>query len=225
MRKLLEQELDQVKKAIAVKDLTSAEILIEVYDHYVSHLESKTTENFDKELFELEQKFTYGYCHEVQEKLVKLSKKEIFNLQWSIFKTYFSWPKILLTAVFVPILILLWGNIDPRTQTLSIIVLTIVCILFTLGLYINSYRKVRLIKKIVRSSKIIESSYLGAIMLQGMMMQSFFHILIFGTNLWIPDITKSDFFGAISLSIFFIYFSLTLTLIQAWKIKSKTALI
>jgi len=58
MRQLSEEELDQVKRAIAVKDLTSAEILIEIYDHYVSHLERFEEAEFEEQLFELEQKFT-----------------------------------------------------------------------------------------------------------------------------------------------------------------------
>lgn len=100
IRELNEEELNQIQKAIAVKDLTSAEILMEVYDHYVSHLESKSAAEFEDELFELEQKFTYSYCHSLQAKFLKASKKEIFNLQWTLFKTYFTWPRMLGTVLF-----------------------------------------------------------------------------------------------------------------------------
>ncbi|WP_439490386.1 hypothetical protein [Algoriphagus sp.] len=225
MRKLTEQELDQVKKTIATKELTSAEILLEIYDHYVSHLESFESSEFEEQLYELEQKFKYSYCHALQAKFVKASKKEIFNLQWSIFKSYFTWPRIAITLASVVILIFLWGNIDSQTQSKAIILLTLICILSSFGFYINSFRKVRRIKRFMKSSKAIESTYMSSIMLQGMMMQSLIHILIFMPDLGFAKITESGYFGMISLGIFFIYFSLTFTLIKACRIKSKTALI
>ncbi|PZX48657.1 hypothetical protein [Algoriphagus chordae] len=225
MRQLSEQELDQVKRAIAAKELTSAEILLEIYDHYVSHLESVESLKFEEELFELEQKFKYSHCHALQAKFLQASKKEIFNLQWSIFKTYFTWPRIVATAVFVAILIFVWNTIDSQTQIKAIVLVTIICILSSIGFYINSFRKARGFKKLIKSNKTIESSYASTIMVQGMLMQSLFHILFFVPNLGFANIIESEYFGPISLCIFFIYISLTLTLIRAWKIKSKTALI
>tara|TARA_R110002020_G_scaffold367284_3_gene579200 strand:- start:393 stop:1070 length:678 start_codon:yes stop_codon:yes gene_type:complete len=225
MRQLSQQELDQVKKVIAAKELTSAEILVEIYDHYVSHLESFESSGFEEELFELEYRFKYSYCHALQAKFLKASKKEIFNLQWSIFKTYFTWPKILATAVFLAILIFIWTSIDSKTQVKAIVLVTIICILSSIGFYVNSFLKVRGIKKLIKSTKTIESSYASTIMLQGMLMQSLFHILFFVPNLGFANIIESEYFGPISLSIFFIYFSLTLTLIRAWKVKSKSALL
>ena len=225
MRQLSERELDQVKRAIVAKELTSAEILVEIYDHYVSHLESFEEAEFEDELFELEQKFNYSYCHALQAKFLKASKKEIFNLQWSIFKTYFTWPRIVATAVFIAFLIFVWNTIDSQTQIKAIVLVTFICILSSIGFYINSFRKVRGIKKLIKSNKTIESSYASTIMIQGMLMQSIFHILFFVPDLGFANIIESEYFGPISLCIFFTYIGLTLTLIRAWKIKSKTALI
>jgi hypothetical protein len=224
-RKLDQAELNRIQKAISAKELTSVEILMEVYDHYVSHLEGFEEAEFEVELFELEQKFTYGYCHALQAKFLKASKKEFFNLQWSIFKTYFTWPKILATAVFLAVLIVVWNSIDSKTQVKAIVLVTIICIFTSIGFYANSFQKVRGIKKLIKSNKTIESSYASTIMIQGMLIQSLFHILFFIPDLGFADIIESEYFGPISLSIFFIYFCLTFTLIKAWKIKSKTALI
>ncbi|MEB2776442.1 hypothetical protein SYJ56_14055 [Algoriphagus sp. D3-2-R+10] len=95
MRKLTEQEFDQVKKTIAAKNLTSAEILVEIYDHYVSHLEGFEEADFEKELFELEQKFTYSYCHSLQTKFIKASKKEVGKMHWKVIQRNLHLPRII----------------------------------------------------------------------------------------------------------------------------------
>ena len=110
MRKLSEQELDQVKRTIATKELTSAEILIEIYDHYVSHLESFEEAEFEEQLFELEQKFTPKYCKNLQLDFYENAGKEVNRLQWSILKSYFTWPRAMWTVLLFSIFIFFWLN-------------------------------------------------------------------------------------------------------------------
>jgi hypothetical protein len=158
-RKLSQAELSRIQKAIAVKDLTSAEILMEIYDHYVSLLESKATEEFDEELFELEQKFTYGYCHALQGKLFKSAKKEIFGLQWSLFKSYFSWPRIVLTAAFLILSLFIWSYLGEKTRMITLFIPFALSSMLTLGIVINSFRKVRKVRKYIKSTQKIESTF------------------------------------------------------------------
>lgn len=226
MRKLSEQELDKVKKAIAAKELTSAEILMEIYDHYVSHLESFEESKLQDELFELEQKFNYSYCRALQAKFIKASKKEMLNLQWSIFKTYFTWPRMLASATFLIFLLTLWGNIESRTKGLSLILPLVLIILMTAWIYFISYRKVTKIKKMIPSEKRIESSYLSNIMMQLSLLMSTFNLIILVPKILdFPNFLDSNFFLVASFSLFIIYTGYTLTLFEAWKIKSKTSLI
>jgi len=226
MRQLTEQELNQVKNAVAAKELISAEILLEVYDHYVSHLESFDESDFEAELFELEQKFKYSYCHALQAKFIKASKKEMFNLQWTIFKTYFTWPRFLATIAFLIFLLTLWGNIDSRTKGLSLILPLVLIILMTAWIYFKSYRKVTKIKKMIPSHKKIESSYLNTIMIQLTLLMSSFNLIILVPKILdFPYFLDSNFFLVASFSLFIIYTSYTLTLFEVWKIKTKTSLI
>jgi hypothetical protein len=158
-RKLNQVGLNQIQKAIAVKDLSSAEILMEVYDHYVSHLESKSVEEFKVELFELEQKFTYGYCHALQGKLFKSAKKEIFGLQWSLFKSYFSWPRIVLTAAFLILSLFVWSYLGEKTRMITLFIPFALSSILTIGIVINSFRKVGRVRKYIKSTQKIESTF------------------------------------------------------------------
>lgn len=226
MRKLSEQELEQVKKAISAKELTSAEILLEIYDHYVSHLEHFEEEEFEEELFELEEKFNYAYCHALQAKFIKATKKEIFNLQWSIFKTYFTWPRFAATIAFLVFLLSFWDTIDNRSKAISLLLPLAFTVLLTGWIYYKSYTKVTKIKKTILSNKRIESSYLSTIMIQLSLFTSSFNLLILVPKILdIPNFMESIFFLLVSFSLFIIYTSYSLTLFEAWKIKSKTALI
>ena len=226
MRKLSEQELDQIKKAISAKELTSAEILIEIYDHYVSHLEGFESSKFEEELFELEQKFSYSYCHALQSKFIKASKKEIFNLQWSIFKTYFTCPRMLGTILFLCAYIFFWGTIEAKTKGLILVIPLVVVLCLSGWIWIKSYKKVREIKRIVNAQKRIESSYLSTIMVQFSLMTSSFNLLILVPKILdVPNFLDSVFFLVASFSLFILYTGYTLTLFEAWRLKTKSALI
>ena len=54
MRTLTEQELKLVQTTIIAKELTVMEVIAEIYDHYISHLEGIPEEEFRSELAKLE---------------------------------------------------------------------------------------------------------------------------------------------------------------------------
>jgi hypothetical protein len=226
MRKLTNPELDQVKRAIAYKDITSAEILMEIFDHYLSHLQSYEEQDFEEQLLELEQQFTYSYCHALQAKFLNASKKEIFHLQWNLFKTYFTWPRMLGTVLFLCAYIFLWGTIEAKTKGLILVIPLVVVLCLSGWIWIKSYKKVREIKRIVNAQNKIESSYLSTIMVQFSLMTSSFNLLICVPKILdVPNFLDSVFFLVASFSLFILYTGYTLTLFEAWRLKTKTALI
>jgi hypothetical protein len=226
MRTLTEIELDQVKNVIASKELTSAEILMEIFDHYISHLEDFEESEFEDQLVELEQKFTYAYCHALQAKFLKATKKEIFNLQWSIFQSYFTWPRFVLTIAFLVFLLTLWGNIENRTKAISLIIPLVFVLCLNAWIWFKSYKKVREIKKLVNAQNRIESSYLSNILVKFTLMTSSFNLLILVPKILdVPNFLDSVFFLVTSFGLFILYTGYTLTLFEAWRLKTKSALI
>ena len=227
MRQLSERELDQVKKAIAVKELTSAEILIEIYDHYVSHLERFEEAEFEEQLFELEQKFTPKYCKNLQLDFYENAEKEINRLQWSILKSYFTWPRAMWTVLLFSIFIFFWlngGNIS------KILVLGIP---FMAGLSLNgwlwykSYKKVSDIRKLLKSHTTLQSSYLPDSINQFVIMFLTLNTLIFTipTLVELFNTTESLFFIIAILLALGMFVTHILSFYEACKIKSKTGLI
>jgi hypothetical protein len=100
MRTLSEEELKSVQKTIAQRDITSAELLMEVYDHFISHLEEFPEEDFEEQLNTLSEKWSFGYCKKLQHDLFKNINKSVRKTQWSLLKSYFSWPKMVFTLIF-----------------------------------------------------------------------------------------------------------------------------
>lgn len=226
MRQLSERELDQIKRAIAAKDLTSAEILVEIYDHYVTHLESYSSAEFEVHLYELEQKFTYSYCHALQAKILKASRKEILKLQWSIFKTYFARPKFLATLFFLTIYGLVWMQMENKTKVQLLIFPIILIVILSAWIYYRSFKKVRKIKKMINSSRTIESSLSNSIMIQLSLIISTSNLLIMFPKIF--DRTESmdkPYYLLATMVLFIVHTGYLLTLFEAWKLKSKTALI
>ncbi|SFT95531.1 hypothetical protein SAMN04489724_2946 [Algoriphagus locisalis] len=226
MRKLTQQELDQVKKAIAAKDLTSAEILVEIYDHYVSHLESKSIGEFEYELFELEQKFTSRFCKEMQLDFQENAEKEISSLQWSIWKSYFTWPKVLATASFFTIFLLIWMYGVNLSRTLALCLPLVFGTCLNGWLWYKSYKRVSKIRKLLKSHTTLESSYLPNSVNQ-------FVILFVTSNLIFQVSRGSELFNSsqsliFSISVLAIFAAIVnymYSFYEACKLKSKTALI
>ena len=89
MRQLNQLELKEIQRSIFHKEISSAEVLAEIYDHYVSHLQEFPESEFGSQLLELEQKFTQAYCHSIQAKFNKSVREDISKTQWWVLKSYF----------------------------------------------------------------------------------------------------------------------------------------
>jgi hypothetical protein len=226
-RILSSAELARIQKAIAAKYLTSAEILIEVYDHYVSHLESFEELDFEAQLFEMEQKFRYSYYNSLQENFEKSAKRELLKIQWTISKSYFSWPKIIITALVVFILILLFQNLEGKTKGFAVVVPFGLIVLLMAFIGIKSFLKVRRIKNTIGTTSKVQSSFLTTILRQYSLTLGFFNLfvtiprLLFDRVVWL----NSPYFTIASFLLCLFYIGYLFSLIEAWKIKSKTALI
>lgn len=199
MRKLSARELDQVKRAIAAKDLTSAEILVEIYDHYVSHLES----------FE------------------KTTKKELLKTQCSVCKSYFSWPKIIATTLVLVCIALILENLEGKTKLYALAISMGLTLLLVALIGMKSFLKVRRLKKSIGITSKVQSSFLNNLWLQFQMVLSFFYLfvllpkLLFESALWF----ESTYFIMVSFFMCLFYIGYLFSLIEAWKIKSKTFMI
>ncbi|REG81519.1 hypothetical protein [Algoriphagus antarcticus] len=226
MRKLTEQELDQVKKAIAAKELTSAEILIEIYDHYVSHLESFEEMDFEEQLFELEGKFTPNYCKTLQLNFYETAEKELNRLQWSIWKSYFTWPRAMWTIFFFIIFFYIWINGGAFSRTLALSFPFISGFSLNGWLWYKSYKKVNEIRKLVKSHTTLQSSYLPNSVTQFAIMFGVFNLLFnIPRTLNLLNSMESIFSIIAILLIYGLFISYMLSFYEACKLKSKIALI
>jgi hypothetical protein len=227
MRQLSDKELDQVKRAIAGKDLTSAEILIEIYDHYVSHLEGFEEVDFDGELFELEQKFTPKYSKKLQLDFYENAEKEITRLQWSIAKSYFTWPRAVWTVLLFSIFIFFWLNGGNISKILVLGFPFMAELSLNGWLWYKSYKKVSDIRKLLKSHTTLQSSYLPNSVNQFVMMFLTMNMVIFTipTFVGLLDSMGSFLFLIAAFLVFAAFIAHMLTYYEACKIKSKTALI
>ena len=89
MRQLNQLELKEIQRSIFHKEISSAEVLAEIYAHYVSHLQEFPESEFGTQLLELEQKFTQAYCHSIQAKFNKSVREDISKTQWQVLRKYF----------------------------------------------------------------------------------------------------------------------------------------
>lgn len=228
MRKLTEQEIDRVKKAIATKELSSAEILIEIYDHYVSHLESASPDQFTGELNVLEEKWTTAYCKKLEYDLGKSIGKSIRATQWKVLKSYFSWPRFLFTTVILASLTVLVNALPFKTQILVLFGLPLVYLAgFALMVNVRNRERLSPIKNLLggqanRISSIFNSKLTLSIVFPLHFYNLFLNLpRIFGWTEMIPD----GILNLLSVGFCFLVVLHSLSIYEAWKIKSKTALI
>lgn len=230
MRKLTEDELKLVQLAIIAKDLTVIEVIAEIYDHYITHLEGFSEEEFKSELAKLESIWIYPYCRELQGKFTASVNKSIRSLQWKLIKSYFTWPRLMVTlmlflvaylgSIFLPSKIFLFGVIVP---------ILIFLLVFGILMTYRSRGKFKDLKQIFNyrttGSLLIsgESSYLFSHSLFPVQLLNVFILApkILG---WVEDFSN-PFMSLVILLFSFFLFIHTLTIHEAWKIKSKTALI
>jgi hypothetical protein len=230
MRKLSEQELKLVQLAIISKDLTVMEVIAEIYDHYITHLEGFSEEEFKSELVKLESIWIYPYCRDLQGQFSDSVNKSIRSLQWKITKSYFTWPRLMVTlvlfltaylsSIFIPSKIFFLGIIAP---------ILIFLLVFGLLMTYRSKRKFNYLKQIFNfrttGSLLIsgESSYMFSHAIFPIQLLNLF--ILAPKNLGIIDDFSSPWMTFIFLFFSFFLFLHTLTIHEAWKIKSKTALL
>lgn len=230
MKKLSEEELKSVQKAIIAKEISVMELLAEIYDHYVTHLESLPKEDFSLELRNLESKWTYDYCQKIQKEFNKNINSSIRSFQWRLTKSYFTWPKLMITvllflaaslgASLIPTTIYFFGVLIP---------ILVFVLIYAIGMSFRCNRKFKGLKSIFnfKSMGLIvtsgESSYL---LLNSILPINLFSLLILAPkNLGFIDDFSGHWMTLIILLFSFFLFLHTLTIHEAWKIKSKTVLI
>jgi hypothetical protein len=228
MRKLTEQELKLVQQAMIKKHITSAELLIEVYDHFICHLECFPVEDFDKELMELNKKWTCAYCETLEKELFKNTNKSIRTTQWKLIKSYFTSPKSIFTLLLVSGLTILANLLEGKMQSLILFLLPLF-FLFTFMVFVGiaSWIRVRRIKQLFKDGDLkINSTYSRYFATYLLLPISFFNLgihspYLIGSNDFLPEYLSN--LSVVSFSFFLYVYSLSAY--EAWKIKSKTALI
>lgn len=226
MRQLTDPELQEIRKSILRKEISSAEILMEIYDHYISHLEEYSLSEFSNQLFELDQKFTYGYCHALQANFKTEAKKDIYQTQWKVIRSYFCTSRWLFLAGVLVIIFLIatQSRSERETQLLvlsPLVLLTITSFIF----HWKNYVKLKPIKKAFRGNGIPIQSSLALPISERMHLPV---LLIYTANFFLFRLfelpTPYDQIQAPLATLLtaglILYF---LSLMEVWKIKSKTA--
>jgi hypothetical protein len=227
MRKLSEQELKEIQQAIFHKEISSAEVLAEIYDHYVSHLQRFTEEEFVSQLWELDQKFTYAYCHALQYKFNKSVRQDISKTQWKVLQTYFCTSRWIYAAGILVVLYYI-ANQTQSEKEVGILMLSPL-ILLAIIWFVFNWRVAQKIRPIKRTFKGIpipinssaatpfsERIYLPVLLAQ---------VLIYFPRLFDFGIDINPVLPGIAAVITAVLTLYMLSLLETWKIKSKTALL
>lgn len=227
MRELSEIELQQIRKAISAKGLSSAEILMEIYDHYVSHLQEFETEDFDSELAALEEKFTYGYCHALQANLRKSLNTEISRNQWKIIKSYFCFSRLVYSLGILFILMTVSMNLKSNDQHLMMVYMPLGLLA---GFSLIVLLKWRKNLKIAKDIFIEQRDSIKSVTLEIMVLRIILPISSLNAIITIPKTflaTHGLSFALLPQISLFLTMALLLygiSLFEVWKIKSKSLL-
>ena len=227
MRQLNQLELKEIQRSIFHKEISSAEVLAEIYDHYVSHLQEFPESEFGTQLLELEQKFTQAYCHSIQAKFNKSVREDISKTQWQVLRKYFCTSRWIYAAGILAVLYYI-ANQTQSEKEVGILILSPL-ILLTMIWFAFNWRvaqKIRPIKRTFKGMAIpINSSaatpfseriYLPVLLAQ---------VLIYFPRLFDFGIDVNPVLPGIAAVITAVLTLYMLSLLEAWKIKSKTSLI
>lgn len=228
MRKLTESEIELIQTSIRQKGLTAAELIAEIYDHYISHLENYPESEFETQLESLDEKWTYAYCHKLQSDLSKTFRKLIYKTQWKLIKSYFSWPRLLSTLVLLVLLSLIITTLESKTQTA---ILLFFPVLFLGGFFFFVFYRSR--KKLKSIKTIFDQPTLDV---HSVFFQTFGFFLSFPLHLpnllfnlprfiGFQDLISPMILNCLSIGFCFTMIIYSLSCFEAWKVKSKTAFI
>ncbi len=226
MRQLSETELQEIRRHLRDKEISSAEILMEIYDHYISHLQGYSSEEFQEQLMELELKFSYPYCRGLQAKFNSQVRKEINKTQWQVLKQYFCWSRLLYVLLF-SLLAFQMSRFVTDKKEIGIFMLFPLLVLAISHVYflIKSHFRIKTIKKTFKTKAPLQSSmhypfseklYLPVMMAYTLMWTSEYILNAELTSNLAPSIASVIF---IILSIY------AVTLFEVWHLKTKSTMI
>jgi uncharacterized membrane protein len=228
MRKLTDKELQAIQDSIRKKEIHAAELLAEIYDHYITHLESQAEEEFEAELEKLDDKWTYAYCHKIQHELNKNINKTIRKTQWSLIKSYFSWPKMVFTLLLVTILALIVNTLSWNAQVIILFLLPLVYIVaFSIILTVRTRKKTKKIRMLFGKSGIwVRSAFSDRFLSYVAFPLHFYNLFlnlprVLGWDQYVPDYLVNY----LSIAFCFMLVIHSLSSYEAWKLKSKTAFV
>jgi hypothetical protein len=228
MRTLSEEELKSVQKTIAQRDITSAELLMEVYDHFISHLEEFPEEDFEEQLNALNEKWSYGYCKKLQHDLSKNFNKSIRTTLWKLIKSYFTGPKIVFTLLMICGITFLANSLEGKMQGMVLIMPAVIFIfLFMIYIGVSEFLRLRKIKQLFKDSGLKISSTFNRYFVTYLLLPiSFFNLGIYLPKLFGTGNLYSKSLSNYLIATFCICLCLySISAYQTWKIKSKTALL
>lgn len=132
---------------------------MEVYDHFISHLEEFPEEDFEEQLNALNEKWSFGYCKKLQHDLSKSINLSVRKTQWTLVKSYFSWPKMVFTLILIGGITLLVNLMTHKMQLLVLFGLPIVYLgAFLFWILFRTYKKISPIKEIFKVTDLKISS-------------------------------------------------------------------
>lgn len=227
MRELTEIELQEIRESIKKKVLYSAEMIMEIYDHYVSHLQDYSEDQFKEQLFQLDQKFTYSYCHAMQSRFNKNVNLDIGKTQWMVIKKYFCTSRLLFLAGILAVVFFIATQARSE-QELKFLLFSPLALLLSMHLALG-YQWLKRILPIKKSFKgngvTIKSSFMTPLSLRLHMPLTLANMMIYFPKIFFDDYGFSLLLPAAAAMITVLFLFYAITLMEVWKIKSKTALI
>jgi hypothetical protein len=121
-RSLINPELTAVQEKIATKELAVLEVLAEVYDHFVSHLELQKEEDFWSELSMRSKKWNNAHCQSIQEKFLKTTHQSGNRRQLQVFNKFLTYPPYIFILIGLVLLLVLASSLGTKTFIQGIII-------------------------------------------------------------------------------------------------------
>ena len=206
------------------KEISSAEILMEVYDHYISHLQEFPQEEFNEQLFELEQKFTYAYCHALQAKFHK--NIDIGKAQWMVIKKYFCTSRMLFLAGILAVVYFV--ATQARTeQEIKFLLMSPLALLFMMHLALGYQwlKRILPIKKSFKGNGVSIKSSLMTPLSMRLLWPLLLANLIFYPKIVLENFDSKSILPAAAVMTTVLLLFYAISLMEVWKIKSKSALV
>lgn len=227
MRQLTDIELQEIRNSIKKKVLYSAEIIMEIYDHYVSHLQNYPEDQFTEQLMELDQKFTYSYCHSMQSKLNKNINMDIGKTQWMVIKKYFCTSRwVFLVGILAVVFFVATQARSEREVKFLLFSPLALLLLMHLALGYQWMKRIFPIKKTFKGNGVtIKSSFMTPLSMRLHMPLTLANMMIYFPKIFFDDYGFLLLLPAAAVSITILFTIYAISLMEVWKIKSKTALI